>query len=86
MAVEVSIFDPDIIQAMLDRDLPGGLRLLADAVGSCAMSGRCIRAEGIGSNGCDASVLVRLVFSAPVRTVRRVQKVAELGDGGLDQG
>jgi hypothetical protein len=83
MAVEISVFDPDSIQTALDRDLVGGLRSLADALESGAMSGVLLSAEGVGSNRCEASVLVRVVVSAPVRMVRRVEHVQQLGCGGI---
>lgn len=86
MAVEISVFDPDSIQAELDRDLVGGLRSLADALEAGAMSGVLLSAAGIGSNRCEASVLVRVVVSAPVRMVRRVESVQQLGGGdGLEK-
>lgn len=83
MSTEISFFDPDAIRTMLDRDLAAGLRALAEAIESRSMTGRCIQAEGIGfgSKNGDASVLVRLVVSAPVRVVRRLTDVAQLGSG-----
>lgn len=81
MATEMSVFDPDAIQTTLDRDLAGGLRMLAEAIEQGAMLGRLVSAEGVagGRRDAEAAVLVRIVVSAPVRTVRRVQDVAQLG-------
>jgi hypothetical protein len=86
MAIEMSVFDPDSIQVALDRDLAGGLRMLAEALETGAMTGRCLGAEGVGSKHGDASVLVRIVVSAPVKRFTRVQDVRCLDVGqGLEK-
>lgn len=86
MALEVAVFDPGSIQETLDRDLAGGLRMLSDALEAGAMTGRCLGAEGVGSKSGDASVLVRIVVSAPVKMFIRVADVRSLDAGqGLEK-
>lgn len=82
MPLELSLFDPDAIQAAMDADLVGGLRALAAALESGEMGGRLISAIGIGGRNDDnANVLIRIVVHAPIRTLRRTEDTPKLGSG-----
>lgn len=80
MPIEVAFFDADSIQAELDRDLPHGLRMLADALECGSLHGRLLSAMGVGGRARDESisVMVKLVVSAPVLSGRRIAVAGSL--------
>lgn len=72
-------FDPHSIQAALDRDLPGGLRAIADALEAGDICGKFISAMGHGFTSCHdtrAHVLVKIDLAAEVFQYKSGEKVA----------
>ncbi len=66
---ELHTFDPDSIRIALARNLPEGLRALADAIESGAVDGRLLNCEGYGFtkwNDTRAHVLATIDLAAPV--------------------
>ena len=77
MPIEMAHFDADSIQTELDKDLAGGLRMLADAIDGGMLTGRLTSAEGVAGGARDERihVLLKVVVTAPGRTVRRIADV-----------
>jgi hypothetical protein len=72
MTREIAVFMPDEIEASLDRNLPNGLRQLADALEAGTIEGRCIDCRGHGFTPKDdprAHLLLRIDLAAPVMRV-----------------
>jgi len=65
------VFTPDEIQTAMDRNLPTGLRQLADAIEAGAIDGKCIDCAGNGFTGPKnderAHVILRIDLAAPIR-------------------
>jgi hypothetical protein len=80
MAIEIAHFDADSIQTELDRDLAGGLRMLADAIDGGMLTGRLTSAEGIAGGARDERIhmLLKVVVSSAARTVRRIENAPQL--------
>lgn len=72
----LAIFDPGRLQAELDRDLPGALRALADAIETKDLDVRGNRLEGWGFQADPrdqrAHFRVTLALAVPVRKVLAV--------------
>lgn len=90
MSTEIHTFDPSTIQTALDRDLPNGLRMLADALEAKQIDGWLISAQGragAGPHDTRAHVLVKINLAAQVFTRKVDQKLPLPAPGlGLPKG
>lgn len=62
----VALFDPDHMETEMRRDLPSGLRLLADAIEMGRMTGNVMSFVPAGGRDDQIHIRVSLALAAPV--------------------
>jgi hypothetical protein len=86
--MEATVFDPEEIAVQLGRNLPHGLRMIADAVEAKQIDGRLLHCGGyglsLGSRDTRAHILVKLDLAAEPRVFRKVEPVPALGEGAKE--